>query len=86
MADLTVFYTLGIALVIVGIIVIVVAVASIITGDAKKSVRSAGVIMIGPIPIIFGSDKKLTKTVLVLALALTIVVITFFLMHYWFWR
>ncbi len=86
MADLTVFYTLGIALVIVGIIVIVIAVASIITRDEKKSVHSAGVIMIGPIPIIFGSDKKLTKTVLVLALALTIVVITFFLMHYWFWR
>jgi uncharacterized membrane protein len=39
--------------------------------------------MIGPIPIIFGTDKKSVKTVLALALALVIAVIVAMLLHYW---
>jgi uncharacterized protein (TIGR00304 family) len=75
--DLTVFYALGIALIVVGIIVIVAAIILASVGGAKQGkMRGAGVIMIGPIPIIFGTDKKSVKTVLALALALTIVALT----------
>ena len=82
--DLAVFYALGIALIVVGLIVIV---AAIIVGSAggagKGKVRGAGVIMIGPIPIIFGTDKKSVKAVLTLALALVIAVIVAMLVYYW---
>ena len=61
---MTVFYAVGIALVIVGIIVIVAAIIRASHGRQQRrgKVRGAGVIMIGPIPIIFGTDKKSVKT------------------------
>ena len=67
------------------IIVAAIILASI-RGAGKGNVKAAGVIMIGPVPIIFGTDKKSVKTVLVLALALTIVVIIAMLVYYWFLR
>lgn len=85
MADLTVFYAVGIALVIVGVVVIVAAIIRASTGSSKEAgrVRGAGVIMIGPIPIIFGTDKKSVKTVLALALGLSIVMLIILLVYYW---
>lgn len=85
--DFTVFYSVGIALVVVGIIVIVAAIVVASMGGSKKGkVRSAGVIMIGPIPIIFGTDKKSVKAVLALALAVTIVVLIVIIVNYWLLR
>jgi uncharacterized protein (TIGR00304 family) len=60
---------------VVGITVIVAAIILMAVGGAKKGkVRGVAVIMIGPIPIIFGSGKKSVKVV-ALALALTVVVL-----------
>ena len=85
--DLTVFYTLGIALIVVGIIIIVAAIILASVGDAKKGkLSAAGVIMIGPIPIIFGTDKKSVKTLLALALALTVVALIIIIINYWLLR
>ncbi|MCL5949774.1 MAG: DUF131 domain-containing protein [Candidatus Bathyarchaeota archaeon] len=85
--DLAVFYAIGVALVILGIIIIVAAIILASMGSAKKSkVRGAGVIMIGPIPIIFGTDKKSVKAVLALALALTLVVLIIVVVNYWLLR
>jgi uncharacterized protein (TIGR00304 family) len=86
--DLEILYALGIALIAVGIIVIVAVIifASIRGGKKSGSVRGAGVVMVGPIPIIFGSDKKAVKVVLVLSVALTIIALIIFLLNYWFWR
>lgn len=85
--DLTVFYSVGIVLVVVGIIVIVAAIVVASMGGSKKGkVRGAGVIMIGPIPIIFGTDKKSVKAVLALALAVTIVVLVIIIVNYWLLR
>ena len=80
--DPAIFYVLGVALIIAGIIVMVaVIVAASTRGAAKSKVKAAGVIMIGPIPIIFGTDKKTVKAVLTLALALTIAAITAWLLY-----
>lgn len=38
----------------------------------ESRVRGGGVIMIGPIPIIFGTDKGSAKTAIILAIILTI--------------
>lgn len=92
--DLAFFYAVGTALIVAGIIVIVAAiiVASAKGAgagrdkDGKSRVRGGGVIMIGPIPIIFGTDKKSVKTVLVLALALVIAAIIAMLLYYWILR
>jgi uncharacterized protein (TIGR00304 family) len=85
--DPTVFYVIGIVLVVVGVIVIVAAVILASMGGAKKDkVHGAGVIMIGPIPIIFGTDKKSDKSVLALALSLTIVVLIITIVYYWLLR
>ena len=74
--DLAIFYALGVVLIVVGIIVIVLAaVLATSRGDGKGKVKGAGVILIGPIPIIFGTDKKSVKTILWLALALTVALI-----------
>ena len=84
--DVTFTLAIGFALVVAGIAVIVLALilASIRgTGKGKADVKSAGVIMIGPIPIIFGTDKKSIKVVLVLALALTIALIIASIVYYW---
>jgi uncharacterized protein (TIGR00304 family) len=87
MADLTIFLILGIALVIVGVIVIIIALISASVGRGEKGrVRGAGVIMIGPIPIIFGTDKKSVKEVLVLALALVVVMLIVLLLYNWWLR
>jgi uncharacterized membrane protein len=42
--------------------------------------------MIGPIPIIFGTNKKSLKNMLVLALTLTIMVLIITLVYYWLLR
>ena len=85
--DPTVFYAIGIALVAVGVIVILAVIVLASIGGAKKGkVHGAGVIMIGPIPIIFGTDKKSVKSVLALALSLTIVVLIITVLYYWLWR
>lgn len=43
----------------------------------KKSVKGGGVVMIGPIPIIFGSDSKTAMILVVLAIVLMIIVMVF---------
>jgi uncharacterized protein (TIGR00304 family) len=85
--DIAVFYALGIVLVIIGIVVIVAAIVFASKGKSNKgNMLSAGIIMIGPIPIIFGTDKKSAKTILALALALTIVALIIIVINYWLLR
>src|SRR5437773_2276234 len=55
----------------------VIFVAMILSASAKPNsegrVRGGGVVMIGPIPLIFGSDMKWASVAIVLALALILV-------------
>ena len=85
--DLEVFYAVALALIVVGIIVIIAAIIAASAHSAKRGkVKAAGVIMIGPIPIIFGTDKKSVKAVLALALALVVAVIIAMVVFYWLLR
>ena len=92
--NLTVLYPLGAALIIVGVAAVIIAIIAASTrgrqrgeGDAKGGkVKAAGIIMIGPIPIIFGTDKKSVKTVLILALALVIAAIIAMVVFWWLMR
>jgi len=85
--DIEVFYALGIVLVIIGMIVIVAAIVFAFKGKSNRgNMRGAGIIMIGPIPIIFGTDKKSVKTILALALVLTMVALIIIVINYWLLR
>jgi uncharacterized protein (TIGR00304 family) len=77
----------GIALIFVGILIIIIAIILLGTrstakGENKSKVSAGGVVMIGPIPIIFGTDKKALKTVVWLAFALTILLIIAMIVYY----
>ncbi|WP_342305884.1 DUF131 domain-containing protein [Methanolobus sp. ZRKC5] len=45
----------------------------------KSDVRGGGIIMLGPIPIIFGSDSKNTSTMVVLAIVLMVLYFLIFM-------
>jgi uncharacterized protein (TIGR00304 family) len=76
MLDL-VFIWIGIIL--VGFLVVFLATAtsgkSSGEGERRSEVRGGGVIMIGPIPIVFGSDAKWASIAMVLAIVLVVVVL-----------
>ena len=61
----------GVAIVLVGFGVMVVALLSQ-TGKGGAEARGGGVVMIGPIPIIFGSDMKWASVAIVLAIVLVV--------------
>jgi uncharacterized protein (TIGR00304 family) len=81
--DAGTLYTLGFALIFVGILVMVLAVLLLSVSSVKRGkIRGGGAIIIGPIPIIFGTDKKSLKTVLVLSLVLTVLLIVAMVVYY----
>ena len=76
----------GLLLIAFGVIIVLVAITmASMRRVGKGKAKAAGIIMIGPIPIIFGTDKKSVKTVMALALSLAIALIIAFLV-YWFLR
>ena len=83
MIDAGALYALGIALVFVGVLIIIVAVILLSVSGAKKGkVKGGGAIIIGPVPIIFGTDEKSLKTVLLLSLALTVMLVVAMVVYY----
>ena len=83
MIDSGVLYALGIALIFVGILIIVIAVVLLFISSAGKGeVKGAGAIIIGPVPIIFGTDKRSVKTLLLLSLTLTVLLVVAMVVYY----
>jgi uncharacterized protein (TIGR00304 family) len=79
MPDLT---FVGVAIIFVGFLIVMIAVT--MSGSRRRTeqddgerqethMRGGGVIMIGPVPIIFGSDAKWTSIAIVLAIVLIVV-------------
>ena len=69
----------GIGIILVGFLVVFLAAVmsgmSSGEGEGRNKVKGGGVIMIGPIPIIFGSDAKWASVAIVLAIVLIAVVL-----------
>jgi len=66
-------YSLGTTLALTGMLIMIVATVLLLLskkGNTGK-VRGGGVILIGPIPIVFGTDKQSLKTILLLSIVLT---------------
>lgn len=83
MLDAADLYALGIALIFVGVIIIIIAVVlPSLSGTEKEKVKGGGAIIIGPIPIIFGTDKESLKKVLMLSLALMVMLVVAMVVYY----
>jgi uncharacterized protein (TIGR00304 family) len=67
----------GIAIIVAGFLVVflgmVMSGRSSEEGGKRAEVRGGGVIMIGPIPIIFGSDAKWTSIAIAMAIVLIVI-------------
>jgi uncharacterized protein (TIGR00304 family) len=69
---------IGIGIILVGFLVVLLATVSSgrsSQGEKQTEVRGGGIIMIGPIPIIFGSDAKWASAAIVLAIVLIVIVL-----------
>jgi uncharacterized protein (TIGR00304 family) len=75
-------YLFGFGLILVGVIILMVAAILATRGKSGKT-KTAGVIIIGPVPIVFGSDKKTAKTLMTLGIVLTVAIIVAMLIYYY---
>jgi uncharacterized protein (TIGR00304 family) len=66
---------LGMALLLVGFGVVVVA---LLSSGGKGEVKGGGVVLVGPIPIVFGSDAKWATVAIVLAMVLVILSLIYY--------
>lgn len=89
MIETGLFYAIGVVLVILGVSIILFALFGR-SGPADHSgsedeggrVKGGGVVIIGPVPIVFGSDKKTVKSLLILSIVLTILVLVAMVVWY----
>ena len=87
MSSIEALNTLGVALIFAGILILIVAVILFSVSGAKKGrAKAGGAVIIGPVPIIFGTDKKSLKTVLLLSLALTVLLLIVMVVYYLLFR
>jgi uncharacterized protein (TIGR00304 family) len=79
MADQFLF-TVGIALIFLGFAIAFIAMVLLALSGAKSGrgkVRGGGALIIGPIPIIFGTDKESVKIILLLSIVLVALLLIF---------
>lgn len=66
-------YSIGIILIFIGILVILVAFMLLFLSSVRGGkIKGGGAVIIGPFPIVFGTDKESIKTVLLLSMTLVI--------------
>ena len=75
--DTGALYVLGSTLILVGVMIMVIATVLMFFSNAKEKgkVRGGGAIIIGPIPIVFGTDKESLMRVLLLAIVFTVLLV-----------
>ena len=72
----------GIVLILLGFAVAFIAMILMVLSGAKggkSRVRGGGAVIIGPVPIIFGTDKESVKIILVLSIVLVALLLVFML-------
>jgi uncharacterized protein (TIGR00304 family) len=50
--------------------------------SSKKS-KIGGVIFLGPIPIVFGSDKKITQSMILVSIIISIIILVSLMLHFY---
>lgn len=82
--DAQTIYSLGIALIFVGVFVVLLAFLLLFYSSVKeiRKFKGGGALIIGPFPIIFGTDKESVRTVLILSIILTALLIAAMIIFY----
>lgn len=87
MTDSSFLYWLGFGLVFAGITILIAATLFVSVLRSKNGkMKTVGVIVVGPVPIVFGSDKKTVKTILKLAVALSVMFVVLSVIYYFLLR
>jgi len=83
--DQALFNMLGIILIFTGFVIAFVAVLLWIFMTLKGGgkVRGGGAVIIGPFPIVFGTDKESVKVLLLLSIALVVLLLVFMAFSYY---
>ena len=81
MAD-SLLFNIGLLLALAGFALAIIATFVAILRSAKgtRQVRGGGVVMIGPVPIVFGTDKESVRILILLGIVLMIVMLLFSLL------
>jgi len=81
--------SIGVALILIGFAVAFIAMIWLaLTGvkGSKGRVKGGGAVIIGPIPIIFGTDQESIKIILILSIVLIALLVVFTLFSSGFFR
>lgn len=80
-------WNIGVVLIFTGFAIAFIAVILLILSSMKRrgegKVRGGGAVIIGPFPIIFGTDKESVKILLLLSIALIVLLIIFMAFSYY---
>jgi len=70
-------FSIGLLLALAGFAIAILAIFVTILQSAKgtEQVRGGGVVMIGPVPIVFGTDKESARILILLGIVLTVVLL-----------
>lgn len=66
-------------IIFVGFLLILLGTLKGVSKSEERKVEAGGVVIVGPIPIVFGTTTRITKILLILAIALTIIVLVVYL-------
>jgi uncharacterized protein (TIGR00304 family) len=67
---------LGIVLIFLGMLILMLS----LWRAGEERAEAGGVVIVGPVPIVFGTSQRIAATVMVLAIALTVVALLLFLL------
>jgi len=73
---------IGLLLIVVGFVLALVAMILLVARSSRGpgQTRGAGLLLIGPIPIVFGTDRQSVKVVMILAIVLILLVLVIMLL------
>ncbi len=73
-------WSVGVGLILLGFVVAFIAMIWLVLSGArggKTKVKGGGAVIIGPIPIVFGTDKESVKIILILSIVLVVLLLVF---------
>lgn len=77
-------FELGFGLTVAGLLVAFAAIIMIMTGKkGDRQVRGGGILFIGPIPVIFGTDNQSVKILVLLVIASIGMIAILMVLPYW---
>ena len=76
----------GLMIVFIGVVLLIMSLALELGGDRAK-VSGGGVVIVGPVPIVFGTDRRAALIAAAVGAVLTVLAIVLFLgsARGWFW-